>query len=70
MHRAAWPDAAVYEAAAGSVSADVLDWAGKAKGRPAWLEVAGQGLNEDPDPLRHAGRADRRRGARSLARSA
>ena len=30
VHRAAWPDAAVYEAAAGSVSADVLDWAGKA----------------------------------------
>ena len=30
VHRAAWPDAAVYETAAGSVSADVLDWAGNA----------------------------------------
>ena len=30
VHRAAWPEAGVYEAAAGDVSADVLDWAGKA----------------------------------------
>ena len=30
VHRAAWPEAGVYEAAAGDVSADMLDWAGKA----------------------------------------
>ena len=55
VHRAAWPKADIYAAAATGASPETLAWA-EGRRAAAQDQVRGQGLDEDPDPVGDAGR--------------